>query len=64
MPSASSDNIETSFNNPEWGYKGNTAINIPPESSDSEETRFDALQWAYKGHPYTQALNFQYNIII
>ena len=44
MPLVSSDNIETNFNNLEWGYKANTAINIPPESSDNKETRFNALE--------------------
>ena len=44
MPPASGDNMETSFNDLEWGYKANTDINILPESSDSEETRFNALQ--------------------
>jgi len=44
MPPASGGNIETSFNDLEWGYKANTTINIPPESSDSKKTRFNALQ--------------------
>jgi hypothetical protein len=43
MPLASSNNMKISFDDLEWGYKANTAINIPPESNDSEKISFNAL---------------------